>query len=192
MVPASQSLLVSRVPRAALPAAAACADVEPCRAARQRARGRTQMLLRLQLIARVRSRAGRRSRFAFCGCGLPCCCWAALRRLQPFAQPLSIDGVARSRSINRCVAAMRRHGPLWLDDVSKMHAIFLSRAPHDACISPNHLEEMTGLLRALGVVARHTRVSTGSGLLQRTTTTHHTIRRCISSLERSPATPLDR
>ena len=88
MVPASQSLLVSRVPRAALPAAAACADVQPCRAATRRARGRRRMLLLLPLIEATRSRAGRRSRFAFFCCGLPWWCWAALRRLQPVAQPV--------------------------------------------------------------------------------------------------------
>ena len=88
MVRASQPLLVSRVPRAALPAAAACADVEPCRAATRRARGRRRMLLLRQLIVAKRSRAGRRSRFAFCGCGLPCCVAGCLRRLQPFAQPV--------------------------------------------------------------------------------------------------------
>ena len=128
MVPASQSLLVSRVPRAALPAAAACADVQPCRAATRRARGRRRMLLLLQLIVAERSRAGRR--FAFCGCGLPCCCWAALRRLQPVAQPV----IDRWRLYQSVYQSMRCTKPSPRPSVARRRLKSMQlfhRTPHD-------------------------------------------------------------
>ena len=98
MVPASQSLLVSQVPRAGVVAAAAYVGVGG--AATRRARGRTQRSRRRPLIAIKRSRAGRRSRSAFFCCGLPCLLLGCLR-----AQPFATAELSKLVQ-NECLAAM--------------------------------------------------------------------------------------